>query len=155
MIWLGDDMGAQETLLLSPDMWRKYFKPRMAEIISTAKSVKPDIMIAYHTDGYNIPIIPELIEIGLDVLNPIQAESMNPEELKREFGDRLSFFGAMDVQSTLPLGSPEEVKAEFSDRFNTIGRNGGWLCAPTHHIQLDTPMQNLQALVEVVQKTYY
>jgi uroporphyrinogen decarboxylase len=111
--------------------------------------------MAYHTDGYNTPIIPELIEIGLDVLNPIQAESMDPKELKEDFGDDISFFGAIDVQSTLPLGSPDDVKKEFADRFATMGRGGGWLCAPTHHLQLDTPMENLETLLQAVRESSY
>ena len=148
MIWLGDDMGAQKSMLISPDMWREFFKPKMATIISEAKAIHPDVLIAYHTDGYNLPIIPDLIEIGLDVLNPIQAESMDPGSLKREFGGRLSFFGAIDVQTTLPFGSPEDVRSEFANWAATLGRGGGWLCAPTHHVQLDTPMENFLALVD-------
>ncbi len=155
MIWLADDMGAQNTMIIDPKMWRQYFKPRMAYIISEIKKINPDVAVAYHTDGYNLPIIPDLIEIGLDVLNPIQAESMDPVELKDKFGAKLSFFGAIDVQSTLPLGSPDDVKNEFSDRFNTIGKGGGWLCAPTHHLQMDTPLENLEALISAVQETKY
>ena len=155
MIWLGDDVGAQQSMLISPDMWRTFLKPRMAEIITAVKAIKPDIQIAYHTDGYNLPIIPELIEIGVDVLNPIQAESMNPEQLKKEFGNELSFFGGIDVQTTLPFGKPEDVKAEFKSRLNSLGRHGGWLCAPTHHVQLDTPLENFRAIIDSIQQNTY
>ncbi|PIE32520.1 hypothetical protein CSA56_15050 [candidate division KSB3 bacterium] len=152
MVWLGDDMGAQEKMIMSPRMWRKFFKPRMATIISELKAINPDITVAYHTDGFNVPIIPDLIEIGLDVLNPIQAESMDPAQLKRDFGDKLCFFGAIDVQSTLPFGKPEDVRNEVLERSNTIGAGGGWICAPTHHIQLDTPMENYWALVNTLEE---
>jgi hypothetical protein len=84
----------------------------------------------------------------MDVLNPVQAESMDPARLKREYGSRLAFFGAIDVQSTLPLGTPDAVRAEVLARRHTLGRGGGWICAPTHHVQLDTPMGNFAALVE-------
>jgi len=73
--------------------------------------------------------------------------------LKEKFGDKLSFFGAIDVQSTLPLGSPDDVRKEFLERLSTLGVGGGWLCAPTHHLQLDTPMENLEALISVINDT--
>lgn len=155
MIWLGDDMGAQHSMIISPDMWRLFFKPRMAAIIEAIKTINRDCLVAYHTDGYNWPILPDLIEIGLDVLNPIQAESMDPEELKKLYGDKLSFFGGIDVQTTLPLGKPEDVEAEFKERLTTLGSGGGWLCAPTHHVQLDTPIENLQTLISSIQKYTY
>ncbi|MFP4377229.1 MAG: uroporphyrinogen decarboxylase family protein [Spirochaetales bacterium] len=155
MIWLGDDMGAQDSMMISPEMWRQFLKPKMAAIIQEAKQIKSDLLIAYHTDGFNWPILPDLIEIGLDVLNPIQAESMDPAELKRQFGNELSFFGGIDVQSTLPFSSPEAVREEFDERFATLGAGGGWLCAPTHHVQLDTPLENLEALGRAVRETTY
>ena len=150
MIWLGDDMGAQKSMLMSPDLWRQFFKPRMAEIISSVKRIKSDIKVAYHSDGFNTPIIPDLIEIGLDVLNPIQVESMNPVELKRDFGDKLCFFGGIDVQTTLPFKKSSDVRAEYNARKIDLGKGGGWICAPTHHVQLDTPMENFLALVDSV-----
>ncbi|MEK6795766.1 MAG: uroporphyrinogen decarboxylase family protein [Spirochaetota bacterium] len=155
MIWLGDDIGAQKNLMMSPDDWRTYLKPRMADIIASVKSIKPDISIAYHTDGFNTPLIPEYIEIGIDVLNPVQAESMDPAEIKRLFGTRMSFFGAIDVQSTLPFGKPDDVKREVATRFATVGTGGGWLCAPTHHVQLDTPLDNFFALMDAVSHCRY
>jgi len=114
MIWLGDDVGAQESMLISPDMGRTFLKPRVGEIIESVKAIKPDILIAYHCGGYNIPIIQELIEIVVDVLNPIQPESMDPEQLKKDFSMELSFFGGIDVQTTLPFGKPEHVRAEMA-----------------------------------------
>ena len=142
MIWLGDDMGEQSSLLISPELWREYFKPRMAKIIMELKKIKPDIKIAYHSDGCVYDIIPELIEIGIDVLNPIQTECMNPEILKEKYGDKLCFFGGISVQSTLPLGTFHDIKKEYAWLKNSLGKNGGWICAPTHHVQLDTPMDN-------------
>jgi uroporphyrinogen decarboxylase len=154
MIWLGDDIGAQNALLIPPDLWRTFIKPGMLEIISSVKSINPEIKIAYHTDGNNYDIIPEFIEIGIDVLNPIQAESMDPKILKDKYGNSLSFFGAISVQSTLPFGTPDDIKKEYLLRKNTIGKNGGWICAPTHHIQLDTPLENFFALLDAIGVDY-
>jgi len=80
---------------------------------------------------------------------------MDPAQLKKDFGNNLCFFGAIDVQSTLPFGAPAAVEAEVLERMRTIGKGGGWLCAPTHHIQLDTPMENLWALVNTIKNTPY
>ena len=155
MIWLGDDMGAQRSMLMSPAMWRKYFKPRMANLIATLKRINPRVKIAYHSDGMIYPIIPELIEIGLDVLNPIQPASIDPAKLKREFGDRLCFWGSVDLQYTLPYGTVAQVEAEIVSRLNTLGANGGLVIGPTHNIQLDTPLENFWAMVNTITKTPY
>ena len=155
MIWLGDDVGSQNAMLMSPAMWRKYLKPRMAELIASLRSINPHVKIAYHTDGVVYPIIPELIEIGIDVLNPIQPAAMDPVRLKADFGKRLCFWGSMDLQHTLPFGTPAEVKAEVIQRLKTIGQNGGLLIGPTHNVQLDTPLENFWAMVETIQKTPY
>ncbi len=148
MIWLGDDFGSQKNMLIAPETWREFFKERMAELIAHVRAVDPNLVFAFHSDGAYWQIVPDLIEIGVSVLNPIQPESMDPERLKREYGDRLSFFGAIDVQKTLPFGSPGDVRAEYAARAATLGTGGGWLCAPTHHVQQDTPLENWWALVE-------
>jgi uroporphyrinogen decarboxylase len=155
MIWLGDDVGGQSSMLMSPRMWRQYLKPRMADLIASLRAINPQIKIAYHTDGVVYPIIPDLIEIGLDVLNPIQPMAMDPVKLKNEYGKNLCFWGSIDIQQTLPFGTPEQVKAEVITRLKTIGRGGGLLIGPTHNIQLDTPLENLWALVEAVCQTPY
>jgi uroporphyrinogen decarboxylase len=155
MVWTGDDFGSQHEMLISPKMWRKYFKWRMANLIGDLKTINPDIKVAYHSDGDIRRIIPELIEIGLDVLNPIQPASMDPAEIKRLFGDRLCFWGTIDEQHTLPFGSPEDVQGEVIERLETIGRQGGLILAPTHHVQLDTPLDNFWAMVETIQHTPY
>jgi uroporphyrinogen-III decarboxylase len=155
MIWLGDDMGGQNGMLISPELWRKYFKPRMATIISELKSINPEVKIAYHSDGNIFPIIPELIEIGLDVLNPIQPAPLDPERVEKEYGDRLCFWGSVDEQYTLPFGTPEEVKNEVVHRLRTLGKNGGLVIGPTHHVQLDTPLDNFWAMVNTIRDTEY
>lgn len=155
MIWIGDDIGTQNRMLISPDTWRQFLKPRLATFIATLKDIDPAVKIAYHSDGNIFPIIPDLIDIGLDVLNPIQPASMNPEKVKKVFGDRLSFWGSIDEQHTLPFGTPADVQTEVINRLKTLGKNGGLILGPTHHVQLDTPLENFWAMVNTIRETAY
>ncbi len=155
MIWTGDDVGTQDKMLISPKMWRQYLRPRMANFISELKGINPALKIAYHSDGNIHPIIPELIEIGVDVLNPIQPACMDPAQIKKEFGDRLCFWGTVDEQYTLPFGTEHEVREEIRLRLETIGQDGGLILSPTHHVQLDTPLENFWAMVETITRTPY
>ncbi len=155
MIWIGDDVGSQKAMLISPQTWRIYLKPLMARFIRTIKSINPDLLVVYHSDGMIMPIIEDLIEIGLDVLNPVQPACMDPAALKDAFGDRLCFWGSVDQQSTLPFGTPEIIAGEVLLRLQTIGRGGGLIIGPTHNVQLDTPVENLMAMVETVRNTPY
>ncbi len=150
MIWTGDDVGMQTGMLISPRTWRRFFKPRMAAFIAALKAINPQVKVAYHSDGNVLAIIPDLIEIGLDVLNPVQPACMDPAQLKKQFGDKLCFWGSLDEQHTLPFGTPEDVRAEVRLRKETIGRSGGLILGPTHHVQLDTPMENFWAMVEEI-----
>jgi len=127
----------------------------MANFISELKTINPNIKIAYHSDGNIMRIIPELIEIGVDVLNPIQPASMDPSLIKDEYGDNLCFWGAIDEQHTLPFGSPTDVEVEVRQRLETIGRGGGLILAPTHHVQLDTPLENFWSMVNTITSTPY
>jgi uroporphyrinogen decarboxylase len=155
MIWLGDDVGTQKAMLMSPTHWRRFLKPRMAQLIAALKAANPALKVAYHTDGMVYPIIPELIEIGVDVLNPVQPACMDPVRLKREYGDRLCFWGSLDEQHTLPFGTPADVTAEVRQRIATLGQGGGLILGPTHHVQLDTPLENFWAMVETIRQTPY
>jgi Uroporphyrinogen decarboxylase (URO-D) len=155
MIWAGDDIGGQHAMILSPQTWRRFLKPRLAEFIAVLKAQNPAIKVAYHSDGCFHPIIPELIEIGVDILNPVQPRSMDPALLKRLYGDRLCFWGSIDEQHTLPFGTPGEVKDEVLLRLRTLGANGGLILGPTHHVQLDTPLENFRAMVDTILQTPY
>jgi uroporphyrinogen-III decarboxylase len=127
----------------------------MADLIASLREINTHIKIAYHTDGVVYPIIPDLIEIGLDVLNPIQPLAMDPVRLKKEYGRNLCFWGSLDIQKTLPFGTPEQVKAEVITRLKTIGRGGGLIIGPTHNLQLDTPLDNFWSMVEAIRLTPY
>jgi uroporphyrinogen-III decarboxylase len=155
MIWVGDDVGTQSAMMISPQCWRRFLKPRMATFISEIKALNPQLKVAYHSDGMIAPIIPELIEIGVDVLNPIQPACMDPAQIKRQFGDQLCFWGCIDEQHTLPFGTPADVQGEILERLNTIGKNGGLILAPTHHVQLDTPLENFWAMQKAITETPY
>jgi len=150
MIWTGDDIGSQNKMLIAPRMWREFLKPRMANFVSELKEINPAVKIAYHTDGFVEPIIPELVEIGIDVLNPIQPASMNPAKIKKEYGDQLCFWGTIDEQRTLPFGTPEQVADEVQLRLETMGYDGGLILGPTHHVQLDTPLENFWAMINTI-----
>lgn len=130
-------------------------KPRLARFISEIKAINPALKVAYHSDGYITPIIPELAEIGVDILNPLQPACVDPAKVKREFGDKLCFWGSIDEQYTLPFGTPDEVREEVLNRLRTVGKGGGLILAPTHMVQLDTPLENFRAMVETVQNTRY
>jgi uroporphyrinogen decarboxylase len=153
MLWTGDDVGSQHGMMISPSHWRTFLKPRMAEFIATVKAINPQLKVAYHCDGDLRSIIPELIEIGVDVLNPIQPACMDPAEIKRAYGDRLCFWGSLDEQHTLPFGGPDDVRREVLSRLDHMGRNGGLIIGPTHHVQLDTPLENFWAMVETITGT--
>jgi uroporphyrinogen decarboxylase len=149
---LGDDVAGQTGMLMRPALWRTWFKPRMARIIDAARDVKPDIHLFYHSDGDCRAIIPDLIEIGVTVLNPVQPECMDPAALKREFGDRLAFWGTIGTQSTMPHGTPAEIRRVVRERMETVGKGGGLLLSPTHTLEPDVPWQNVSAFVEAVEE---
>jgi len=152
MIWTGDDVGSQTGMLISPRMWRKYLKPRMAEFFATLKRLNPEVKIAYHSDGVIDPIVGDLVEIGMDILNPLQPNCVDPARLKREYGDRISFWGSIDEQYALPFGTPEDVTREVQERLETVGRDGGLIIGPTHNVQLDTPMENFWAMMKAIKE---
>jgi uroporphyrinogen decarboxylase len=150
MIWFGDDVGGQAGMLISPNQWRRFLKPRLAAIIAATKAANPAVKIAYHSDGDIAPIVPELIEIGVDVLNPVQPGCLDPVRLKTRYGDKLCFWGSIDEQKTLPFGTAAQVAAEVRTRLDTLGRDGGLILGPTHHVQLDTPLENFWAMIDAI-----
>ena len=152
IIHLGDDVGMQDRMLISPELWREWLKPRMARIIAQSRRIRPDILFFYHSDGFIEPIIPDLIEIGINALNPVQPECMDPEEIKKTYGDRLAFWGTVGIQHTLPFGSPDDVEAEVKHRIETVGKNGGLYLSPAHVIAPEVPHENLHAFVKAAKK---
>jgi len=145
---LGDDLGMQRSIMMSQGMYRTWLKPRLARVIAAAKSVKPDIIIQYHSCGYVLPLIADLIEAGIDVLNPVQPECMDVGHVLGEFGGRISLNGTIGTQTTMPFGTPEEVKAVVRRNLGLAGPRGGLLCCPTHMLEPEVPWDNVEAYVE-------
>jgi uroporphyrinogen decarboxylase len=148
-IWFGDDFGSQTGLMVSPQMWRRVFKPLYAQMFRAVKGVRPDVVIMMHSDGAVAPLLPDLIEIGLEVFNPVQPNvpGHDPRELKEQFGDHLAFFGAIDQQDLLPHGSVADIRADVREKIGILGAGGGYMIAPAHIIQADTPPENVEALI--------
>jgi len=146
----GDDLGSQDAPLISPPMYRSVVKPYHAELMAAIKS-RTKAKVFYHSDGNIYPLIGDLIEIGVDLLNPVQvssAEMGDTARLKREFGDRLSFCGAIDTGEVLPRGSVQEVRREVRRRIKDLAPRGGYVLAAVHCIQPDVPPENVCAMFE-------
>ncbi|MBM4087265.1 MAG: hypothetical protein FJ272_20935 [Planctomycetes bacterium] len=148
----GDDVGMQDRLMMSPACWRQWLKPRFASVIQAGRQVNPNIHVFYHSDGYIEPIIPDLIEIGVTVLNPVQPECMDPAKTKRQYGHKLAFWGTMGTQSTMPFGTPDEVRRVVKERIETVGYDGGLVLAPTHTLEPEVPWENIVAFFEAVEQ---
>jgi len=153
ILCMGDDVGAETRMIMNPSLWRTQLKPYLKKVIAEAKLGNPNVLIYYHSDGKIDPIIPDLIEIGVDILNPIQPETMDISEIKRKYGRNLSFWGGIGVQSTLPFGSPEDVDMAVKDLIEKAGENGGLLVSPSHVVEQDVPWENIVAFLEAV-KSY-
>ena len=150
MIKIGDDLGMQNSLLMSPKMYREIVKPIHADYISFIKS-RTKAKLFFHTDGDVFPLIPDFIEMGVDILNPLQTSAgkmSNLEELKRQFGKNLVFCGAIDTHRILPFGTPEEVRAEVKRIIEILGKDGGYMLSSVHTILPDVPPENILAMVD-------
>jgi len=145
LILAGDDLGAQDRLLISPELFREFVKPWYGKLFGAFKRADPSVKIATHICGYVEPIIDDLIETGVDVLNPVQPLAMDPARLKKRYGARLSFWGAVDDQRVLPLGSPEEVAVEVRLRLAQLAPGGGYILCSSHNVQPGTPIENIHA----------
>ena len=147
IVLTGDDFGSQMAPLVSPAMWLEFLAEGFAEYISLAK--RRGIRVMHHTCGSVRPLIPLMIERGLDILQSLQPEAseMEPRSLKAEFGGRLAFHGGISIQKTLPFGSPEEIRAEVRDRIEALAPGGGYILCTSHNIQSDVPLENVEALL--------
>ena len=144
----GDDVANQNALMFSLDHWRLLMKSRWAEVYAAAKAIKPDIKIWYHSDGNIEEIVPELIEIGVDILNPVQPECMNVETLKQLYGKQLVFDGTIGTQTTMPFGTADDVRSVIRDRIATLGQDGALILSPTHVLEPEVPIENIMAFIE-------
>jgi uroporphyrinogen decarboxylase len=147
-VYTYDDVATQNSLLISPKSWRELVKPRHQKILDLIHSYGKTAM--YHCDGAVAPLIPELIEMGVDVLNPVQPDSkgMEPETLKTQYGDQITFHGGVDIIKTLPRGTVEQVQKEVRARVRVLGEGGGYIMCSSHHIQPDTSLENVLAMYD-------
>jgi len=147
-VLFGDDWGHQGGLLFGIRLWRRFIKPRIAELYRAVRRAGKAVMI--HCCGRVQELFPELIELGLDVFNPFQPEVMDPYEMKERFGGRLAFFGGMSIQKVLPFGTPAEVREVALRLADRVGRGGGLILAPSHDMPGDVPAENVAAFVEAM-----
>lgn len=154
IIGIGDDLGTQESLLMSPGTYRNILKPIHDDYISFIKE-RTDAKIFFHTDGDVFPLIKDFIEIGVDILNPIQTSAgkmANLSELKEQFGDEIVFCGAIDTRETLPEGSPDDVRKEVKRVIKELGPGGGYMVSAVHTIMDEVPAENVLAMVDAVKE---
>jgi uroporphyrinogen decarboxylase len=145
---LDDDVGMPGTMMMSPATWREFFKPRMAGLVETARSVKPDIRVIYHSDGHVEPILDDLVEIGFAAINPVQPEHMDSVRIRRRFGSRLALWGTVGRQTTFSFEGPEAISREVRSRVETLGRAGLILCPAYDIDEPDVPWENVAAFLE-------
>ncbi|MGC8972287.1 MAG: uroporphyrinogen decarboxylase family protein [bacterium] len=154
IVCTGDDLATQKNLLVSPTWYRSVLKPRQKELIEHIKKFTK-AKVYYHSCGNILPLVGDLIDIGIDILDPIQPKALDTVQLKKCYGDKLIFFGGIDEQEILPFGSPEEVRKEVRKRFMELGKNGGLILGPAHWIQPDTPKENIIAMYEEILNCIY
>ncbi|MBU4200274.1 MAG: hypothetical protein KKG09_00740 [Verrucomicrobia bacterium] len=144
----GDDWGQQTGLIMGPRLWREFIKPRIRQMYQRVKAMGKIVFI--HSCGKVDEVFPDLIEAGLDIFNPFQPEVVDVFEIKRKYGDRLTFHGGISTQKTLPFGTVRQVKDEVRRLLDEVGKNGGYIAAPAHAIPGDAKPENIAAMIEVL-----
>ncbi|SDL04265.1 uroporphyrinogen decarboxylase family protein [Halarsenatibacter silvermanii] len=151
---LADDLGTQNNLMISPQTYREFIKPRQRELYDFIREKSGETSIFHHSCGAIFPLIGDLIEIGVDILQSVQtsAAGMDPEKLKQEYGSDITFHGAIDVQQMLPKAEPREVKEKCQEIIEIMSEDGGYIFSPAHNIQPDTPPENIEAMFAAVRE---
>ena len=145
MVKIVGDVAMQDRITMGPRPWRQFDKPRLAKLIETCHAVNPELVFFFHSDGKLTELVDDLIDVGFTVINPIQPECMDPVEVKRRWGDRITLHGGISLQRTLPFGTVEEVRGEVESLIRQCGYNGGLVMMPSNALQPDTPIQNILA----------
>jgi len=150
---LADDVGMPGSMMIGPETWRAFFKGRMATIIQTARAINESIRVVFHSDGYFEPIIADLLDIGVNAINPLQPDHMDALQIRRQFGARLALWGTIGRQTTFSFATPDYIRQEVRQRIATLGR-AGLILSPAYDIdEPDIPWRNIVAFLEAV-KTY-
>jgi uroporphyrinogen decarboxylase len=152
VIVLDDDVGEPSRMMLGPDLWRRFLKGPLSRIISAARAENPSVQILYHSDGYIESIIPDLIEIGVNAINPVQPDIMDPAALKEKYGSKLAFWGTVGSASDWIYGTPSAIEAEVKYRIETVGSGGGLVISPAYDLEPEVNWENVLAFVKAVQK---
>lgn len=148
LIQTGDDVANQKALMFSPDSWRQLIHSRWRKVWQEIKSINPNTRIWYHSDGNVSDIIDDQVEAGLDILNPVQPECLDTDAIRARYGRRLTFDGTIGTQSTMPWGTPADVRARVKEVIEKYGKNGGLIIGPTHVLEPEVPIENIEALVD-------
>jgi len=146
------DIAMEDRLLFKPDLFRSLDVPRLRELIQRARAARPEVLMFYHSDGDVSAAMDDLIAVGFDIINPIQPECMDPGQVKRRWGDRITMWGSISVRTTLPTGTPESVRTVVQDRIRQCGRDGGLVIAPANVIMYDTPIDNVLAMFDAARE---
>jgi len=152
VICLDDDVGEPTRMMIAPDLWRRFLKDHFARMIRTAHTIDPTVKILYHSDGNIEPIVPDLIEIGVDAINPVQPDVMDPARLKEEYGRKLAFWGTVGTASDWTYGSPDAITSDVKERIETVGNDGGLVIGPAYDLEPSAKWENVLAFVEAVKK---
>jgi len=149
---MGDDFASQQGMMISPEMWRRFLKPVYKRIFSLAKDF--GLYVWFHSCGAIEPVLGDLIDAGMDIWETVQAHlpGNEPGYIKQKYGNNITFFGAINTQKTLPFGSPRDVRKEVRERISVLGKGGGYICGPDHHIKPDFPLENVIAMIDEINK---
>lgn len=152
IVFISDDMGTQESLLISPEAWRRHFRDRLTNWCSIIH--RHGRKVLFHTDGAVRPLLPDILACGVDILNPIQhiCPGMDRDALQRDFGGSVIFHGGVDNQKILPFGTADDVREETRTCLDTLGRDGGFICCSCHNVQAGTPVENILAMIAEVKR---
>jgi uroporphyrinogen decarboxylase len=153
-IWFGDDFGTQQSLIMAPETFRSQLKPIYTRMIERFKEAKADIIPILHCDGAVATLLDDIRDIGFEVFNPVQpgVPGHLPEDMKRDFGDKFAFWGAIDQQDLLPNGSDEELEKDIIDKISILGKGGGYMISPAHIIQNDVSPERVLKFIELCRK---
>ena len=150
VIIYGDDVGTERGMMMAPETWRKWLKPRLKKAIAAAKEANPKALCYYHTDGDVRLILDELLECGIDILNPVQPECMDPVEIYNQYHERVSLWGCIGTQTTMPFGTVSDVKRKTEELINLCRKSGRLILAPTHLLEPEVPLENVEAFVNAI-----
>jgi len=150
VIIYGDDVGTERGMMMDPETWRKWLKPKLKKAITVAKEANPNVLCYYHCDGDIHLIIDDLIECGMDILNPVQPECMDPIKIYNQYHDRISIWGCIGTQTTMPFGTVPDVKRKTQELIDVCGNTGRLILAPTHLLEPEVPLENVEAFVDTI-----